>query len=137
MIAGATRNLEADLAACNGKVRTNKKLIMSGAPQDAGQGCRRRTGHDAAAGATAVGATGSDFDEGVAVGVADGATDVGAPSVAVNVGRAGDASGGSAGGGVLKTDGLGRGGAGGLGSRAADTHGTSESTRHCVICSNE
>jgi hypothetical protein len=84
-----------------------------------------------------VGATGSDFDEGVAVGVADGATDVGAPSAVVNVGRAGDASGGSAGVGVLKTDGLGRGGAGGRGSRAADTHGTSESTRHCGTSSND
>jgi hypothetical protein len=34
-IAGATRNLEADLAACDEKVRANKKL-MSGA------GCRTR-----------------------------------------------------------------------------------------------
>ena len=84
-----------------------------------------------------MGATGSDFDEGVAVGVADGATDVGAPSVAVNVGRTGDASGGSAGVGVLKADGLGRGSAGGLGSRAADAHGNSESTRHCVTSSND
>jgi hypothetical protein len=81
--------------------------------------------------------TGSDFDEGVAVGVADGATDVGAPSVAVNVGRAGDARGRSAGVGVLHTD-CGHGRRAGVDiGRAADAHGTSESTRHCDLCSNE